>query len=126
MKKTDSEKPFIRRLSKKAWSGIDVSCDVSLFEYNMIWKVKGKDLMFINKQSHSKNFECSFFPLNVNLKQEFNWINWECFLSYVGDKTFEKWNELSLGRKIFDLTNYYGIENIFGTSYVQGFQVKFI
>lgn len=33
-------KRSVKRLSKKAWQGIDASAEISLFEYDMVWKEK--------------------------------------------------------------------------------------
>jgi hypothetical protein len=36
----------------------------------------------------------------------------------------EDWDALPLPQKIYDLVSYYGFENIFGSSYWEGFQIE--
>ncbi len=119
-------KRSIKRLSKKAWQGTDANLETSLFEYDMVWKEKKDEFQFIHKCSHGKGYTFGWFKKNLDFAKEFNWVNWEGFLGWVGEKTFEEWNKLPFGQKINDLVNHYGIENIFGGDYHEGFDVKFI
>ena len=77
-------KRSIKRLSKKAWQGTDANLETSLFEYGMVWKEKKDEFQFIHKCSHGKGYTSSWFKKNINFKREFNWIDWDKLLSFVG------------------------------------------
>jgi len=119
-------KRYVKRLSKKAWQGIDASAKISLFEYDMVWKEKKDEFQFIHLCSHGKGFTFGWFKKEIDFAKEFSWVNWKEFLSSTGYETFEEWNKMGLPCKISDLVSYYGIENVFGSDYHEGFDVKFI
>ncbi len=119
-------KRSIKRLSEKAWRGIDASAEISLFEYDMLWKEKKDEFQFIHLCSHGKGFTFGWFKKNLDFLKEFSWVKWDEFLSFVGDSNFDEWNKKYLPFKIYELVSYYGIENIFGSDYHEGFSVKFI
>lgn len=119
-------KRYVKRLSEKAWHGTDVNLEISLFEYDLIWKEKKDKFQFVHICSHRKGFSFGYFKKNLDFLKAFNWVNWDIFLSSLGDINFDEWNKLPFGYKIFDLVNYYGIENVFGTDYYEGFNVKFV
>jgi hypothetical protein len=98
---------------QKQYTGIDIDIQISLHEYNLIWKIKDKDYFFIYKIG--KKYDLSYLPIDTDI-YEYNWVNWNQFLNFVGmnKKDFDK---LELPIKIFDLIAYYGFENIFGTCY---------
>ena len=119
-------KRSIKHLSKKAWRGIDASAEISLFEYDLIWKEKKDEFQFIHLCSHRKGFTFGWFKKTLDFAKEFSWVKWDEFLSFIGDSNFDEWNKLPFGHKISDLVSYYGIEHIFGTDYHEGFNVKFV
>lgn len=116
----------IKRLSKKAWQGLDANLETSLFDYDMVWKEKKDEFEFIHLCSHGKGYSSSHFKKNLDFAKEFSWVNWKEFLSSTGYETFEEWNKMGLPVKLHDLKCYYGMENIFGSDYYEGFYVKFI
>ena len=119
-------KRYVKRLSEKAWQGIDACAEISLFEYDMVWKEKKDEFQFVHICSHRKGFTFGRFKKELDFLKEFSWVDWKEFLSYVGAETFEDWNKQYLPFKIYELVSYYGIENIFGSDYHEGFHVKFI
>jgi hypothetical protein len=58
----------------------------------------------------------------TDLAKEHNWIQWDAFLSTTG-YTREGWDKLTYPIRVYDLVNYYGYENIFGSSYWSGFEI---
>lgn len=95
---------------------------------NMIWsgKKKKNEFQFVHICSHRKGFTFGWFKKELDFLKEFSWVDWKEFLSFVGDSNFDEWNKQHLPFKIYELVSYYGIENIFGSDYHEGFEVKFI
>jgi len=106
----------------RCFSGCDASLEESLFCYGLIWKQAKKDYKFIygvavDDHNDYKLFDYGYIPIDIDVMQEFNWIdNWDNFLSFVG-LTEEEWLAMPLPQQIADLISYYGHENVFGSSY---------
>jgi hypothetical protein len=58
-----------------------------------------------------------------DLRQEYAWVDWISFLSTMGARR-EEWDAQPFAIRIFDLLNYYGYENIFGSSHWGGFKIE--
>jgi hypothetical protein len=59
----------------------------------------------------------------LDVQTEFDWANFDDVYSFAGMDSID-WNELELPQKISDLLSYYGYENIFGSSYWEGFEIE--
>lgn len=115
----------ISLLEEQGYQGPDVSLAISLFEYGLAWKDLGEETQFIHRNpNHQRWFDRIAFPNDLDVRKEFDWADWEDgLMSFLGG-SLEEWLEFPLPRKIQDLVSYYGEENIFGTSYWEGFQIK--
>jgi hypothetical protein len=107
--------------------GEDVSLEISLKEYGIAWHKTESEIVFIYAIAHDGNdftgFDLCSFDLSANLSNEFDWIDesdWESFASFMGTNTSEV-KELPLEVVISSLVQYFGTENVFGSSYGQGF-----
>ena len=124
----------ISELEKDGFEGIDNSLAVSLFEYGLVWKHNVKDLsgyyaeqnnnsyVFVYKVGKSK-FDWANIKDNCDPKVEFNWVNWND-VSNCNGMTVDEFLAQSLTQIVFDLFNYYGFENVFGTCYFGGFDIS--
>ena len=116
----------IPQLKRAGFEGVDVSLDISLLEYGMAWKKSGDEYMFIHRHPHlAEAFTTTSFAADIDWREEFNWIDdkdKDGLLSYYG-RTSDEFDELPLPVKIYDLCNYYGVLNIFGESYWEGFYI---
>jgi hypothetical protein len=114
----------IEKLEKLKFEGIDVTLAISLFEYGLVWKdlEETKETLFIYRINDSSFDRCTF-KSDLDVFNEFDWVEWDSFLETQGE-TMDEWKDRSLGQKIFDLLNYYGYENIFGSSYWEGFPIE--
>ncbi len=122
----------ISKLKKEGYNGPDASLDISLFEYGIAWKTIDEQILFIYQiqagdgRDKVAKFERVFFNATLNVYHEFNWIkseDWNTFYNSFGTSK-ELWDELPLPMKIYDLFNQFGYENIFGSSYWEGFEIK--
>lgn len=115
----------ISLLKAQGFEGTDVSLNVSLFEYGLVWrKLENGEYLFIYSHSSLENrFDRATMNEKTYLKKEFDWINWANLAKYLG-VPYENWLDCTFPHKICDLINYYGVENIFGTSYWEGFEIK--
>lgn len=109
------------------FQGVDKSLAISLDEYGLAWAENPEyplDWHFCFKQSNG-NFVLGFyFRKDLDIKKEFNWVNWKAFISFLGDGTsFKQWNKSDVPHKIFDLISYYGTLEIMGDSYQEGWQI---
>ena len=117
----------IAKLEKEGFEGVDKGLEISLFEYSLAWKVleESNEILFIYKIPNG-NFDRCTFTLGTDVKKEFNWMKekeWKSFLGFLGLDQ-EDFDGMPLAWKIKDLVSFYGYENIFGTSYWEGFEIK--
>lgn len=112
----------------EGYEGIDADLATSLFEYGLIWK-KGieeheNDYLFIfgikvNDHGEYILFDWANLDINTDVIDEYNWIDeddWKQVFRFVGlnkDEFFDR----DLPFVIYDLVQYYGYANIFGSSY---------
>ena len=116
----------IAELEKEGYTGIDASLDISLFEYGLAWKEEGDFIKFIYGvvpgDGVYEEFGTSSFSKNTDPQSEFDWVDWDDVFSFTGDNKDTFFNE-SLSYIVFALYNYYGHENVFGSSYNNVFKL---
>lgn len=117
-------------LIKEGFKGIDVSLDISLFDYGFAWKEnENGDYVFyygvrydIDNYVYDK-FDYAFLSINTNPKSQWDWVEWHNLYNFVGE-TEEQFFDRELPFIVFDLVNYYGYEEIFGSSYNYYFTIE--
>lgn len=114
----------IAKLKKEGFEGVDKSIEISLFEYGLAWKIleESNEILFVYKVSNG-NFDRCTISFDIEIEKEFDWVDWESFLSTMG-LTKEEFAGFPLERQIRELFSFYGHENIFGASYWEGFEIK--
>lgn len=113
----------LAKLKRQGFQGSDASLLESLEVYNLAWKIRKTHTIFVHRTSHGKNWDRTTIENNIDIQKEYDWVKWPDFLKYLGIEQ-EHFNELSLQDKIFYLICYYGAEEIFGTTYWEGFKIK--
>jgi hypothetical protein len=121
----------ITKLEENGYIGTDACLAISLFEYGLAWKEDEKQIEFIyGITAHDRNSEPCFnrfdrcsFDLDLDVRKEFDWADFEEVESFIGS-TSQEFDRLPLPQKISDLVSYYGFENIFGSSYWEGFEIQ--
>jgi len=107
----------------EGYEGSDASLEISLFEYGLIWKDRRPEgYHFIYGTSMDSNGYNKFDSGWITSDRDFDWIDLKDVLSYTG-LSEEEWAKLPLPNKVSDVFNYYGHENVFGSSYGGGFSV---
>ena len=111
--------------------GIDVSNEISLFEYGLLVKQYTKDgrkdeyfcIYGVGSDEYGNynTFDTGYITeeeLN-NLIQGKEWMNHNDIVSFLASygTTSDEWMELSFISKLHDLIGYFGYENIMGLSY---------
>ena len=120
----------IKQLKDEGYTGQDSGLDYCLFDYGLAWKEDGNDFRFIYSTGRknaegAELFDWGCIAKDTDCAKEFNWIgDWQPMLSTLGLTTFEEWNGDDLPRKIADLVSYYGVENIFGSTYSECFAIR--
>lgn len=119
-------------LEAQGWRGTDASLEISLLEYDFLYRelgyedADGDDHVFIyrvNCHLGGRRYDRVGLNSKLNLKKEYNWVEWESFLA-AQDMSWKKWSKLPFALRIYDLLNYYGYENIFGSCYWEGFTIE--
>ena len=118
----------LEKLEFQGFAGPDLCLGISLGEYGIAWRyLDDGDILFIHHASHSINrFDRTSFRSDLDVLKEFSWVkpeDWASLLSSY-DTTEAEWHSAPLTHKIQDLQSYYGVENIFGTSYWEGFAIE--
>ena len=117
----------ITKLEEKGYIGTDACLATSLFEYGLAWKEEENQIEFIygigmEDCDHNRFDRCSF-DLDLDVRKEFDWADFDEVESFIGS-TSQEFDRLPLPQKIYDLVSYYGFENIFGSSYWEGFEIQ--
>ena len=121
------------------YTGPDIDIDTSLFEYGLGWKeipmetffygdVPKKKYEFIYGIGYDDNANYNKFDSATMDYFEFielindGWIDLNSVLSSIGISEAEFMGNFP--NSVGDLISYYGYEEIFGTSYWEGFEIK--
>jgi hypothetical protein len=116
----------ISKLKKAGFTGPDASLDVSLFEYGIAYKVTDDEILFIygTQYGYDEYIRFDRCPINtdINIAKVYYWADLKAVQSSNGYST-KDWNTLPLEQKITDLLRYYGYDNLFGSSYWEGFTI---
>jgi hypothetical protein len=121
-------------LEFQGWEGSDASLEESIFFYDFAWRIlpepneDGDDTLFLYRIAGRKPraFDRCSMSSKLDFAKEFNWIkaeDWQSFFDTYGTVR-EAWEEQAFVMKIYDLFNYWGCENIFGSSYWEGFAIE--
>ena len=111
---------------EKFFHGVDACIETSLFEYGLAWKEESKDSYLFyygikyGDQGDYVTFDHCQLTKPESIFIEFDWVNWESFLNTLG-LTKSEFLMRDFPFQISDLLGYYGYENIFGSSYWEGF-----
>lgn len=117
----------IEKLEAEGFSGSDVCLMVSLFEYGLAWREIDEEILFVYgiKVGHNGDYirfdRCSL-PKTIDPRSEWNWVDWGTIADY-SDQSEEKVLAEPLPRIVDTLLWYYGHENVFGSSYWEGFAI---
>lgn len=102
--------------------GIDDSVEISLGEYGMAWILSDdkKEYIFYygvenDEEGNYSLFDWGTINSDTDVHSEYGFID-QGFFDYI-DQSLEDWDKSHITQKMFDLKQYYGYENIFGTSY---------
>jgi hypothetical protein len=110
-------------LEAQGWEGSDRSLAISLGEYGLAWRDLGNgEFLFIySHPSIRGRFDRSSIG-PVDPFKEWDWVDFEQVLKSIGMER-EEWAALPLPVQVADLVNHFGVENIFGSSYWEGFEI---
>ena len=104
--------------------GIDANIEISLKEYGIAWKEFPDCYHFYYGISHNgegyTRFDWCDVPKDTNIQQEFDWVDWNDIVKYIGTDNINEYLDADIPFIIVDLLSYYGHENVFGTSYTEG------
>lgn len=116
-----------KRFNMNKIEGVDVDIETSLMEYGIAWILSGCETEYkfyygigYNDNSEYNSFDSSFIAADIDIYEEYNWVNFEGIYSYNGIDNKTDYGKLPLPQIIYDLIQYYGYENVFGTSYHAG------
>jgi hypothetical protein len=109
------------------FTGNDASLSESLFEYGLAWRELETEFLFVYRHPSLPNrFDRCTIAKSTIASKEWNWAftpdHATGFFSFL-DEDSESWNSLPLVRQVSDLVSYWGTEEVFGTSYWQGFAI---
>lgn len=108
----------------KALTGVDVNIEISLKEYGFAWIESDSEILFYYGIAVEENecgdmdyikFDFVSIDKTIDIKEEYDWVDFAEIESF-NDMFFEE----SPPYQIYTLLNYYGPENVFGSSYFEG------
>lgn len=114
----------IDKLRLAGFKGMDHSLTISLFEYGLAWRDLGDETLFIYAHPTKYNrFDRCTIANNTVAEQEWDWADFETVASCHGCETIALLSA-PLIVQVEMLCRFYGAEEIFGTSYWEGFTIE--
>jgi hypothetical protein len=105
--------------SDLTFEGPDVSLEISLLEYHLVWALASDgDYKFVYRIPSTKTVlltDWASCPADTDVRKEWNWVNFNEIADAHG-VPLEEWLDLPFPQKVRDLFDVHGHENIFGTS----------
>jgi len=111
----------------KKYTGIDKSNEISLFEYGLLCRIHNDSnihCFYGVGSSDGCNYD-TFDYMTISKKEIidlFNKLDKISFLDYTG-QTEESFLSDDTTHQLYDLKSYFGVENIFGTTY-ESFEIE--
>jgi len=114
----------MKTIEKIQLDGIDANIEISLLEYGIAWFKAANEITFIYSTGMDKNWDfCNFclssFDLKTNVKEEFDFVDWQSFCGFAGIDESEL-DEMPIEEVIHSLVMHEGTQNIFGTTCSEG------
>jgi hypothetical protein len=105
-----------------------------LVDSSLIWRQEGEEILFIYNIRHncdSNWFDRRSFSTTTNVKDEWNWV-FDSFnrRSDIADwmagmeKTYDDFFDMPFAGQVAALFDLYGYEQVFGSSYWEGFEIE--
>ena len=116
----------IELLKAQGFEGIDASLEISIAEYGMVWRLLDNGWYLFVYRNERGTFDRATFNSDTDVEKEWDWAlrgdkGWHFFDANGVER--DDWMKFDLQLKIFDLFNYYGPQEIFGTTYWPGFKI---
>jgi hypothetical protein len=128
------EKQFsTSKYEKRNFKGTDISLNISLNEYGLIWKkykrankkkgIKKGEYLFIYTYYNFDEKKCLshsflFLENKEDILNEYSWVNWQDIINFCGFPDIDIYfNNTDIPIIISDLISYYGTVNLFGENY---------
>lgn len=112
-------------LELAGFEGPDASLEESLEEYGMAWRDLGSEVLFvyfIREDGGEKHYDRDIITKDTDFQREYNWADFNAVADAYGI-TVDEWMQYPLTEKVYNLVQYYGWENVFGSSYWEGFTI---
>lgn len=118
----------LAKLKTAGFRGLDVSVGESLLRGPVYKCDEDGRHIFVHHTSHSDDlFDRSSYHNETVVEKEWDWAFREDgflgLLAYLGIDQ-EIWNQMPFPEKVLGLVSYYGTEEIFGTTYWEGFKIE--
>jgi hypothetical protein len=115
----------IALLKAQGYVGADVSLAISLGEYGLAWKeLPDGEFIFIHRHPTMRGRFDRTSMRPVDPEKEWSWADWGEMLSHLGMDSLGEFKGQPFPQQVYDMVNYYGVENVFGSSYWEGFTVE--
>ena len=114
----------MKTIEKIQLEGVDANLEISLLEYGIAWFKTANEITFVYSTGMDENCDCSnfclsSFDLNTDVKNEFDFVEWQSFCGFAGIDE-NGIDEMPIEQVIYSLVMHEGTENIFGTTYSEG------
>jgi hypothetical protein len=111
----------IKSMEAQGFKGTDADLATSLFEYGLAWRELETEWLFVYGidygETEYNRFDRCTIAKDTNPLEEWEWVNWDQFTHWFGDgHSFED--------LVASLVIHHGFEDIFGSSYWEGFSIK--
>jgi hypothetical protein len=114
------------QLKADGFIGSDASLRISLHEYGLAWRYTPDGILFLYRirgDGEASRFDRHVLPPMTDPRKEWDWVKWGDVAATCG-MSVDGFLARPLEAVVGDLLGYYGSENVFGTSYGTGFQIR--
>lgn len=117
----------VNAMERDGFVGFDASLRECLFCYGFAWRDTGDEWLFVygirtDGDGYYSRFDRCTLSKTTDAQKEWNWANFGNVAEWSG-MPLKEWLELPFPELVYDLARYYGNENVFGTSYWEGFAI---
>lgn len=108
----------IKDLEELGFTGPVTDVGMSVLDCRMAWAEEENDWFFIFPATHGKGWDWGRVSKDTDPVKEWGWVDWDGVNSYRRCKLDDS---TPLPEVVFELADFYGPENVFGTTYHDGF-----
>jgi hypothetical protein len=119
----------LKELEKLGYNGIWDCLEVAVYDYCIMYRELPDNKIEIAYSTHEDTdyiyFKTCTFNKDTDVLKEYSWLDdgeIAQLMDFISDRV-DRWLNVPLELKLFDISNYFGREEVFGSTDKEGFKV---